>query len=816
MSRRDTPDRWAKLFGLALAPLFGDNETTVEGNHYVLLDGGYGSFAMSIADQAIWKERTSASWSWSSNLPHHVTVTENEVAVTRWDKLEPELLTKSSVESRIDAFYEYLSADRVRSSERVVDHMLMIFRRLRSVMADARIDDSKCTDAYLALLSAAMDAAREGKPETPIRISQVSEGAELLKALPPLAIESLVADLSTAALSRLSLNLVPALAIRHAGGEIFQEAHFELLRAPQPDLFGYAGPAESRPVSRGGAHFTPPALARSIVEQVLARFDNLSARLQLTILDPACGSGAFLHEALRAIRRTKFKGKLTIIGRDTSGPAIAMAKFVLHNAASDWTPDGGCLIDVAQADSLVGSLPSADIILMNPPFVAWSALSPIQRERMRDILGSSLHGRGDLSMAFVTQALKSLAPGGVLGTLFPASLLTLQAAEDWRTSLLDQANLRFIASIGDYGLFAYALVQVAAGIFQKKGGTGQDDDSVTALVTANDAETTGNALRGLRREGPRPNDLTSDSWRLFQTSARILRGRPTWRLTSPRTEIALQRLTDVGGAVPLGDLFDVRQGVRTGLNAAFLLTDDDVQRLPRKERQWFRPAVMNEAINGGRIETKQRIFYPYTQDGLVITTEEQLFKSVPIYAERFLLRSKKKLEARASIVRSRRSDWWGLSERRGWALDPQPRIVSKYFGGVGGFAFDQNAEFIVVQGFAWFPKWPSSEIEAGSSDLSVAETLTSYTALMNSRSFSKLLEIFSPHVAGGQFDLSPRYVNAMPIPNLFVLARDERAGQLIQSLGQLGRTPRVGQRDWDNAAERLTVALYGGGLIEAI
>ena len=817
MSSQDTPDRWAKLFGLALAPLFEDNETVVEGNHYVLLDGGYGSFAMSVVDQPIWRERTPASWSWSSNLPHHITVTKNEVAVVRWDKPDPELLTKSSVESKIDAFYEYLSADRVRSSQRVVDHMLMIFRRLRSVMADARIDDAKCTDAYLALLTLAMNASREGKPTQSIDLRQLSEGGEFLKVLSPMAMDSLVAELSATTLSRLSLDFVPALAIRHAGGEIFQEAHFELLRAPKPDLFGYAGPAESKPVTRGGTHFTPPALARSIVEQALLRLENLSARSHLAILDPACGSGAFLHEALRAIRRTKFRGKLTLIGRDTSGPAIAMATFVLKNASADWSPDGGCKIDVLRADSLDGGLPSADVILMNPPFVAWTALSSAQRQQMRDVLGPSLQGRGDLSMAFVTQALQSLAPGGVLGTLFPASLLTLQAAQEWRSSLLDQADLRFIASIGDYGLFAYALVQVAAAVFQKKGRKGQEDDDITALVTANDAETTGNALRILRREGLQPNDLTSDSWHLFQTSAKTLRGRPTWRLTSPRTETALQRLTDVGGAVPLGDLFDVRQGVRTGMNAAFLLTTNDIEQLPKKERQWFRPAVMNESVNGGLIESNHWIFYPYTRDGLAIETEAQLLKLVPTFAERFLIKSKERLEARASIVRASRSDWWGLSERRSWALDPRPRIVSKYFGGTGGFALDLTADFIVVQGFAWFPKWPPGDIDVDPKDnAAVSEILTAYAALMNSRSFSKLLEIFSPHVAGGQFDLSPRYVNAIPIPNLFLLAQDERAGHAIRALGQLARIPRVGQRDWDNAAERSTAELYGGGLIEAI
>ncbi len=124
------------------------------------------------------------------------------------------------------------------------------------------------------------------------------------------------AGAEVAAAPRLSfLRLHPALAIRHAGGQLFQEAHFELLRvSPNFDLFGLIDAPETRVDNRGGTHFTPPALARSIVEQVLAAIPDLASRQALTLCDPACGSGAFLHEALRALRRAGFNGRLKLVG----------------------------------------------------------------------------------------------------------------------------------------------------------------------------------------------------------------------------------------------------------------------------------------------------------------------------------------------------------------------------------------------------------------------------------------------------------------------------------------------------------------------
>ena len=680
MTAQELASCWAARFGLALTPLFEENEASHPGSHSVLLDGGYSSFVLSVSEERIWKDRTVADWSWSSNLPHHVTVTDQEVAVIRWDKRIPEVLTRTSVEREIEHFYGYLTTDRVRSRQRVVEHMMTIFRRVRSLVADSRIDDERSVDAYLAFLGHAIARSRRSNHMDQQERSTHPEGEEVLRSLSSSGVEALFNDVTTRLPSELQLALIPSLAVRHAGSEIFQEAHFELLRAGRPDLFGYVGPAESKQVTRGGAHFTPPALARSIVEQSLRQLPDIAKRKRLVILDPACGSGAFLHEALRTLRRTDFRGQLVIAGRDISQPAVSMAKFALDHAITDWSPAGGCEIDIQQGDSLVAMPTKADVVLMNPPFVAWPALTSQQRQQMQDVLDRRLRGRGDLSMAFVTRALESLASGGVLGTLLPGSLLTLHAADKWREDLLDQADLRFIASLGDFGLFTYAHIQVAAAVFVKPKSDRDRRETIEVLVTANDPEATGNALRTLRRVNYFPMESPSDnSWRMFHTTGEKLRRRANWRLTSPQTEEMLSRLVDVGGAVPIGDLFDVRQGVRTGSNSVFLLTTNQVEELPYKERKWFRPAIMNESIKSGRIETRHRVFYPYNQEGLAITGEVELVKLLPVYFERYLQPERSRLEKRATVVRGNREDWWGLSERRAWALDPSPRLVSKYF-----------------------------------------------------------------------------------------------------------------------------------------
>ncbi len=50
--------RWAKQFGLAIAPLFESGEAAADGCHDVLLDGGFGSFALSVTKEQLWRHLT--------------------------------------------------------------------------------------------------------------------------------------------------------------------------------------------------------------------------------------------------------------------------------------------------------------------------------------------------------------------------------------------------------------------------------------------------------------------------------------------------------------------------------------------------------------------------------------------------------------------------------------------------------------------------------------------------------------------------------------------------------------------------------------
>ena len=176
-------------------------------------------------------------------------------------------------------------------------------------------------------------------------------------------------------------------------------------------------------------------------------------------------------------------------------------------------------------------------------------------------------------------------------------------------------------------------MQVAAAVFVN----GASDRQVLTLWTTNDASATGAALRHLRKiEAAAGSTAQEDkAWRLGRMPARQLASLPDWRLRPPRVERLIQEL---GEAIPttVADLFKVQQGIRTGLNDAFLLAREQWLALPPAEQGYFRKAVTNASIRDGRLETNEYVFYPYKRGRPAFATETELAAAVPTYFARHL------------------------------------------------------------------------------------------------------------------------------------------------------------------------------------
>ena len=146
--------------------------------------------------------------------------------------------------------------------------------------------------------------------------------------------------------------------------------------------------------------------------------------------------------------------------------------------------------------------------------------------------------------------------------------------------------------------------------------------------------------------------------------------------------------------------------------------------------------------------------------------------------------------------------------------------MSKYFGGSGSFAVDIDAVYVVVQGFAWMPSWEgeSSDVEGDAAPFTfgMRELLSAYAVILNSDIATRVLRLYSQHVAGGQYDLSWRFVRRMPIPNLPFLLSDEKFSDVVVALAQIGQKQGSADPLHRHRTERLVTELYGSEFVRRI
>ena len=126
-----------------------------------------------------------------------------------------------------------------------------------------------------------------------------------------------------------------SLLLRHAAGQLFEEANYIAKFNPQLSLFTNYDIKYAYDPQKLGAFYTPTYLARSIVEKVIKE-SHIEDKEEISILDPACGSGEFLVEALRQLKTIGFTGKVKVYGWDVSSVAINIANFVLHFEKEEW------------------------------------------------------------------------------------------------------------------------------------------------------------------------------------------------------------------------------------------------------------------------------------------------------------------------------------------------------------------------------------------------------------------------------------------------------------------------------------------------
>lgn len=730
MTTLQIAESWSQRLGLARSPLLGVARDA-ELNHHALLDGVDGSFSLSGGPIDV---TAALDWTWSSQLGTHVTLEDSVVIARQVATRAPALRFKrEQVEGNPEAFLSQIMAKRIEPPVDVVQHIVGCFRSHRHAAAIAGLNAEEALDTFLAIMAEQIEGQDAVAPPL-----GVEAGAPRL---PPEHEDRLREELRYSRLAGRHAEL--ALTMRHAAGMVFQEAHAELLTEPlPPQLFGLTPVPGRASRAQLGAYYTPPGLARTLADIAIA--DHLY-KPAIKIVDPACGSGIFLCEVLRSLERRGYSGNVELIGLDISSSAVTMARFALQHGGFMSRPNIAASVRVEDF-FLLEEFFGADIILMNPPFLAMPDMGEATRTRLQHILGDAFRYRPDLSMAFTSLAQFHLVPGGTLATLLPAGALSQAGGIKWRDSLLRGNEVELIAVLGDHGLFRDALVNVASLILRKND---QPRDVASTMLWASQKRGASSAaLRRLRKwaSGNRHPERTIE-WSIYPTSQTQISIREDWTPRPYSLGELPERLSRTAGVVAVDSLFHVELGVRAGkIGSALQVDASDYNRLPAREKKLFRPVAETRSIRNGRIHPVTWVFYPTEP-----MTAGNIANTAPSFYARHLEPLGLALDDRVDFERARRDT--NIARR--------PRIVSRAFISTDSFAVDEDGSHVVVQGYSWLPKPALLNVPFDTVCL-----LKDYTFLLNSRLFFALLRENGRIVAGGQVDGAKNQVRRVPLPDL--------------------------------------------------
>lgn len=270
---------------------------------------------------------------------------------------------------------------------------------------------------------------------------------------------------------------------------------------------------------------------------------------QITIIDPACGSGAFLNEALNfLIDEHKYidelEAKLTgssiafayhsesilennLFGVDLNEESVEIAKLSLWlrtaepnrklNDLSNNIKCGNSLIDDPEiagdkAFNWENEFPQIfakggfDVVIGNPPYVRLESIKEVSIG-LEKINYKTYEKRGDLYALFVEKGLKILKEKGIISYIMPNKWLQAGYGKPLREFILNY-ELRELIDFGDFQIFEGATTYPC--IFNIKKDTPKEYINISVLQEDNKSDFFTEVLKA--REVFEHNEFNNDTW----------------------------------------------------------------------------------------------------------------------------------------------------------------------------------------------------------------------------------------------------------------------------------------------------------------
>lgn len=507
--------------------------------------------------------------------------------------------------------------------------------------------------------------------------------------------------------------------------------------------------------------------------------------LQITILDPACGSGAFLNAALQFLMREhklldemetkltgtelEFQGVENIIlennlfGVDINEESVEIAQLALWlrtakpqrklNTLNENIKCGNSLIsDPAiagdKAFNWKEQFPKVfekggfDVVIGNPPYVRIQGIKSSQELESHYYEDNylSAKGRYDLYILFIELALNLIKSDGLASYILPHNFMTGNLGAGIRELLSNKHYVEEIVHFGSYLVFEEALTYTC----------------IIKLSKDND---------NIRFASINPKDLDQEI--PFENINYNSIGKDKWNLTSSSAKIVLDKVNAIQHHV--SDFFsNVGRGIVTGMDDCFIMSGSisgglfvgyskAIKEQVKIEADLMKPILMGNSVHAySELDTELYVLYPHMiNDGKTeVIRECDLERSYPLTYS-YLTNFKDTLVAKKIKYKTNPQYWYSLHNSRDMSLFVEKKIITPYLANKCQMSMDSNGGMFTNDKCSVLKLKPEYE-----------GLYLPYLAIFNSRLCWFFISNTSSEFAGGYFVFSNLFVNPFPIPDL--------------------------------------------------
>ena len=589
-------------------------------------------------------------------------------------------------------------------------------------------------------------------------------------------------------------------------GHIFEQSLSDLEQIKN-ELDGIQEDKKNSKRKKDGIFYTPEYITHYIVEETIGKYleENPDKLETIKILDPACGSGAFLNQAhsfllkQRQIQveeniKNNDKSQLNLFkhtnqvehdrsillnnlfGVDLNKESVEITKLALWlktanskcklNNLDENIKCGNSLIDdetiagdkaFKWENEYKGIMQNGgfDVIIGNPPYFnidTFGHNSPIF-EHLKTAYSDIYMDKSDILFYFIKKSIDLLKDNGIMGFIISNAFLFSDKAKKLRNYILEKCSILKIVNFEQYLVFKDAGITTCILVLQKN-----KNYDTSQVINIKEKDLTEDVVISKIQNSSNIFDVSFD-----KNSAYAL------------VDCNISKLNAKidGNHNKLGDILHVGKGMETAANNVFSFKE-----YPKGFPQDF----IKNRMSG---EIISRYFLAKPLEYMLYVENTENFEDLPQVIQKHLLNNKDFLENRADKKRRKTAKWWNYTFPMHKEYYEYDKLWCSYRARTNEFVFDDTKNFIGLT---------NTTVIFGNNE---KYNLKYILSLLNSKLLCFRYKSIGKQTGGGLFEYFENQISRLPIPN----ATEEQQNSLSEKAERMIELNKSLQEETQKAIE---------------